>query len=327
MSLPYTKMSGAGNTFIVIEERCLPEGTDPGPLAPTLCADGQDHGGADGLIVIARGHRENYFTMKYYNRDGSAGMMCGNGGRCAALYAVENGIVVNDEPHVVNAGIVYPAAVEMVSREGEPAPTKYNHVQLWFPNPRRIELDLDVDILGRSRRCHFIDVGTPHVIMFVDELGEGLTTVDDIDIMQWGPTVRNHERFAPEGANVNFVEVVPTDPNWKPPTPPQPGEHRIVSSYDPPVIIRLRTYERGVEAETGACGTGAIASALATALKRRPATDVDVITTSGARLEVGWGDDEDIEPHAETIHDPDRNRIMLGGDAIVVSEGEFSLAW
>src|SRR5687767_5241437 len=90
MILPYEKMSGAGNTFIVVEERCVPEGNDLAELAPTLCDEKKEHGGADGLIAVGPSEVDD-FAMRYFNRDGSTGMMCGNGGRCAVRFAVEHG--------------------------------------------------------------------------------------------------------------------------------------------------------------------------------------------------------------------------------------------
>ena len=99
--------------------------------------------------------------MRYYNRDGSTGMMCGNGGRCAVRFAVEHGYVnAANEIIFANAGIPYRA---VVTERG---------VKVWFPDPRSFALALEVDLDGKKRRCHFADVGTPHAIMFVDDAGD-----------------------------------------------------------------------------------------------------------------------------------------------------------
>jgi len=280
MILPYTKMSGAGNMFIVIEGRCLPEGTDPGPLAPSLCDAGHEHGGADGLIVIDATDGAD-FAMRYYNRDGSTGMMCGNGGRCAVGFAAEHGYV-RDPSSVTftNAGVGYRGAI---TDRG---------AKVWFPDPRAFALGLEVELEGSMRRCHFADVGTPHAIMFVDEAGDDrIEHVGDVDLPRWGASLRHQARFAPDGANANFVEVRGND-------------------------VLLRTFERGVEAETGACGTGAISSALVAAMLRGLTPPIDVTTTSGEVLRVDF--------RLEGDHATD---VSLEGSAEVVMTGEIGLAW
>lgn len=280
MSLPYTKMSGAGNTFIVFEERWLPLGTDVGSLAPSLCADSREHGGADGLIAVATADGVD-FEMKYFNRDGSTGMMCGNGGRCALRFAVDHGYV-RDATAVTftNAGIVYRGALTDMG------------AKVWFPDPRGFTLGLELDVAGAARRCHFADVGTPHAIMFVDESGDpSIGHVGDVDVPSWGSSLRHHERFAPDGANANFVEI-------------REGG------------IDLRTFERGVEAETGACGTGAISSAIVAAMSRGLKPPIDVTTTSGETLRV------DFRIVGDHVTD-----VSLEGSADIVTTGAIGLAW
>jgi diaminopimelate epimerase len=279
MTLPYTKMSGAGNTFIVIEESCLPEGTEPGPLAPSLCAEDHEHAGADGLIVVAPSELRD-FEMLYFNRDGSTGMMCGNGGRCAVRFAADHGYV-SDTSTVAfeNAGVLYRARI---TERG---------VKVWFPDPRAVATNLDLEVLGAARRCHFADVGTPHAILFVDDI-HGVEHVADVDVARWGPPVRRHRRFEPHGANANFVEVV--------------DAHRIL----------LRTFERGVEGETGACGTGAISAALVAAIERGLVPPIEVTTSSGDRL---WVDFE--------LDGENARNVSLEGSADVMLEGEIGLAW
>ena len=282
MILPYTKMSGAGNTFILVEEGCIPEATDVAALAPTLCSDGQEHGGADGLIAVGPSDDAD-FTMRYYNRDGSTGMMCGNGGRCAVRFAVEHGYV-DDESTVAftNADVRYRAAI---TGRG---------VKVWFPDPRLFAYDVDIDVNGTRYTCHYADVGTPHAVMFVDEMTSGAPGhVRDVDVAKVGSAIRHHPRFAPDGANANFVEIA------------QSGSS-----------IELRTFERGVEAETGACGTGAISSAIIAAVRRKLTPPIAVRTTSGETLWVDFSIDGD------SVHD-----VSLEGSADLVSEGDFGLAW
>lgn len=276
----YEKMSGAGNTFIMFDGRDLPDGIDFGRLAPTICDAAQDHEGADGLIAIYP-WVDGDFEMRYYNRDGSTGMMCGNGGRCAVRFAADHGYVSDpDSISFINAGVPYSAAL---TERG---------VRVEFPDPKRFKLKFKLNILGAMRTCHYADVGTPHAVMIIDEVGvSDLLHVSQLDLEVWGKTLRHHPDFAPEGANANFVEVLPEDSG-----------------------IRLRTYERGVEAETGACGTGAISSAIITSALRGIQPPVTVITTSGATLWVDF-----------RIEDGHVTHVSLEGDAGVVGTGEMEI--
>jgi diaminopimelate epimerase len=278
-SLNYSKMSGAGNTFIVVDGRELPHGIDLSALARAICSDALPHGGADGFIAVAPWESGD-FEMKYYNRDGSSGMMCGNGGRCAVRFAADAGYVADpDAIGFVAAGVVYRAAI---TDRG---------VKLFFPEPRAFRIGLTVDLLGAERPCHYGDVGTPHAVMFIDEMETG-SGLDDLPIDLWGAQLRNHQDFAPGGANANFVEVM------------EEGKG-----------IRLRTFERGVEAETGACGTGAISSGIIAALARGVAPPVTVVTTSGATLIVDF-----------TVTDGRIGNVSLEGDAGVIATGTLDVA-
>lgn len=257
-SVRYTKMSGAGNTFIVVDGGSLPPAIDLSHLAQSICAETLDHGGADGFIAVAPWDGGD-FEMKYFNRDGSSGMMCGNGGRCAVRFAVDAGHVADPSAiRFVAAGVVYGA--ELTDRG----------VRLHFPEPRAFRLGLSVDLFDVERVCHFGDVGTPHAVIFVDDMNEaGIGVVADIPIDRWGAALRNHALFAPGGANANFVEIAPE------------GEG-----------IRLRTFERGVEGETGACGTGAISAGIIASLARGVAPPVAVVTSSGDTLTVDFSIEE-----------------------------------
>lgn len=281
-SIPFQKISGAGNTFVVIDGRDLPAGTDLPELARRGCGPEHPHGGADGLIVIA-GSDERDFEMKYYNRDGSTGMMCGNGGRCAVLFAAEHGYVRNrDHLSFVNAGVAYNAALTGPG------------VRLSFPDPASFDLHRTLSIGGRAIPCRFGDVGTPHAVIFVNELADGAAEagLDRLDLSLWGPAVRRHPDFGPEGANANFAELLPG------------GEG-----------IRLRTFERGVEAETGACGTGAVASAIIAAMLYDLKSPVTVIPTSNSPLRVGF-----------RFTRPDRvTDVTLEGGAEVLMEGRLDI--
>jgi diaminopimelate epimerase len=274
----YTKMSGAGNTFILLDGKELAADADLAALAASVCSEDLPHGGADGMIAICPAPSGD-FEMKYYNRDGSTGMMCGNGGRCAVAFAADHGYVA-DQSHVAftNAGISYTA--ELTDRG----------VRVHFPDPRRFKLKFKINLFGDMRTCHWGDVGTPHAVMLVDEVGDPrLRHVSQLDLNIWGPALRRHPDFAPEGANANFVEVLPDGAG-----------------------ILLRTFERGVEAETGACGTGAVASAIIVSRLRGLKPPIAVTTSSGRTLWV------DFREENGSVKD-----VTLEGDAEVVMEGEL----
>ncbi|MHC1741699.1 MAG: diaminopimelate epimerase [Syntrophobacteraceae bacterium] len=151
-----------------------------------------------------------------------------------------------------------------------------------------LEACLDVAALDRSFDLHFINTGVPHVVWVAADAN----ALEDADVFNWGRALRHHPRFQPAGTNVNFIAVQDT--------------HRLL----------IRTYERGVEDETLACGTGSIASALVAASLDRAASPVEVVTRSGETLTI----------YFEQGHGEKRGQfaeVYLEGDAKVVYEGEL----
>lgn len=258
IKLPFVKMSGAGNLFSMFLENQFPANTDFHTISKELTAtycnqQGLDDVTTDGLIVICNSPNSD-FEMKYFNRDGSSGMMCGNGGRCAVQFACDNGFVANSEDICfINAGVLYRAKL---TDKG---------VKVYFPEPKKFKLKFKLNIMGDMRTCHFADVGTPHAIMFFDEMffpkQPPISHLQELDIAEWGSALRNHHDFLPNGANANFVEL-----------------------YEDKQGIYLRTYERGVEAETGACGTGAISAAIIASFLKNIPQPVEVTVSSKAKL-------------------------------------------
>ena len=277
--IPFQKTSGAGNTFVVVDDRNLPPDTDLAALARFACADEREYGGADGFIAVSAS-QSNDFVMHYYNKDGSTGMMCGNGGRCAVRFAADHGYV-SDSSTVAfaNAGVPYRA--ELTGRG----------VRLDFPDPIAIRPHNSISVEGRDVHYAFVDVGTPHVIIVTnseEDISE--TDFDQLDVAHLGSAIRNHPTFAENGVNVNFVFLLPEKKG-----------------------IRLRTYERGVEAETGACGTGAIASGMIAVLEHTLPAPVQVIPTSGSPLWIAFAVDSDRNVH----------NVSLEGGADILLEGEL----
>ena len=221
-SLSFVKMSGAGNDFVVADNRdgSIAE-ADKARLARRACRRKLGIG-ADGLILIERdGQRQDAdYVMRYFNADGSEGELCGNGTRCAAVFAREIGAGGTSQRVATPAGVL---RAEILSGSGGTATVR---VAMAKPSPiRRLRLS---DLPGGEAELFALEVGVPHAIEVVPDVGV-------VDVDRRGSAIRRHAAF-PAGANANFIALDKGS-----------GE------------IRLRTFERGVEAECLACGTGATA--------------------------------------------------------------------
>jgi len=265
MDLRFVKLTGAGNDFVGLNNLHDALGTtDRSALAQVLC-DRHFGIGGDGLLIIDRSDRAD-FRMMYYNADGTYGGMCGNGGRCAALFARTLGL--RSEPLRFEA-------LDFIYEASFPS----GGVELRMKNPRDIARNIRVNAAGTELTVHRIDTGSPHIVTFV-------TRLKDVRVTELGKTLREHERFAPQGTNVNFVERL--DGN----------------------AIAMRTYERGVEAETLACGTGSIASSVIAHLELGLQPPVRVRTWSGQWL------------HVDFVATPSGiTEVRLKGPATIVFEG------
>jgi diaminopimelate epimerase len=224
VSIPFTKMSGAGNDFVLVDNRRLVLKDDL-PAFARVIAERRTGIGADGVLILEKSSKAD-FLMKYYNSDGSYGGFCGNGGRCVARYAFLSGIS-SKQVAFEALGYVYRAEVQDSA------------VRLKMKEPKGEELGIALRCDGKLLKAHILDTGAPHVVVFLDENpGIGSTDLAMVDVAGLGREIRFSPRFGAEGTNVNFV-VVNADGS-----------------------LGVRTYERGVEGETLACGTGSVASAL-----------------------------------------------------------------
>lgn len=278
--IPFWKMSGSGNDFILIDNRRgLLQGMDLRQFVARVCRR-RISVGADGVILIEEPSRGaparpagGDFRWRYFNADGGEVEMCGNGSRCAARFAFLQGIAQETMTFETLAGLVRAEV-----REGR--------VKVRLPDPEDLRLDLRVPIDGKEYPAAFLNTGVPHVVYFVEDL-------EGTDVLGLGRKTRYHDLFAPAGANANFVRVL--------------GPRRLA----------IRTYERGVEDETLACGTGAIAAACIAAAWGKVAPPVDLLTRSGLILTVYF------QQAGEQFHD-----IFLEGDAQVIYSGEiWEEAW
>lgn len=238
--IPFWKMNGAGNDFILIDHR---QPLVPVELMPTfarLVCRRRFSVGADGLFFLEPSSKAD-FRWRFFNADGSEAEMCGNGARCVARFAYMNGIAAACMRFETLAGII----------EATVADTE---VTISMTAPHSWQFDLEVEVSGRTIIVHSVDTGVPHAVVFVED-------IDATDVVGLGRQLRYHSAFAPAGTNVDFVGIT--------------GDG-----------LRVRTYERGVEDETLACGTGVVASALIASAKGKAGTSVSLLTSGGSTLGV-----------------------------------------
>lgn len=278
--IPFWKMSGSGNDFILIDNR---SGIVPhdgiAPFIKKVSARGLSVG-ADGLILIEPSQKAD-FAWRYYNADGGEAEMCGNGSRCAARFALLNGIVSSSRMRFETLAGMIDAEVN-----GERARVK-------LTPPSDLRLGLKFKLEGKDYLGHFLNTGVPHLVIPVDD-------VEAVDVVALGRAGRYHSLFAPKGTNVNFV-----------------SDNRSPHASRLAPYVQIRTYERGVEGETLACGTGAVAAALILGALKKVGSPVSLMTRGGILLNVdyAWDGKEFTDVHLE-------------GDAKVVFVGEmWEEAW
>ena len=244
MLVDFIKMNGAGNDFILIDNR-------NGHLSLTteqivrLCHR-QKGIGADGLILLENcksGQAD--FAWGFYNSDGSEAEMCGNGSRCFARFIQT--LVPDIGPTVsfeTISGIIH---AEFLG----------DQVKVELTQPHSLSLNIHLSWEDQTKEVHFLNTGVPHTVCFVDD-------IESVPVKKWGAALRYHPYFSPKGTNVNFAQRMPDG------------------------SIRVRTYERGVEGETLACGTGVTATALVSAAIFHLQSPVKIYTRGGDILQVGF---------------------------------------
>ncbi|MDP9291169.1 MAG: diaminopimelate epimerase [Verrucomicrobiota bacterium] len=262
--LKFTKMNGAGNDFVLADNRDGALHLDGAQIA-RIC-DRHRGVGADGVLLVEPAQNGADFRMRYYNSDGGEAEMCGNGARCFARFAGQLGGQRDEVRFETIAGVITGRCLDGV-------------VELEMSEPRNLRLNESLE----NFILHSIDTGVPHAVLFVDN-------IEKVDVAKSGALLRYHERFAPRGTNVNFVQKIDAQ------------------------TIAIRTYERGVEAETLACGTGVVASALVFHSISGAQSPVQVRVRGGDLLAVGF-----------QKHGDDFFAVTLTGPAEFVFEGEIDL--
>lgn len=269
MGTPFWKMHGAGNDFILVDDR---DGCFPDQNADTIAAicSRRTGIGSEGLILIQVSDTAD-FRMRFFNPDGNEVAMCGNGARCVARLAYDIGA----------AG----ATMTIATRAGKlSAVIRDEDVQITMPPPSGCQPDQALELpSGEMIQYDFLNTGVPHVIVLSDSL-------EHYSVVDVGSAIRHHAAFSPEGTNANFVEVQSEN------------------------AIRVRTYERGVENETLACGTGIVAAAVAATLYHGLRAPVSAQAQNGDTLVVDF-----------SVENGNVQGLTLTGPAVYVFNGEVAL--
>lgn len=257
MRILFTKMHGAGNDFIMIDDRALEFPIDDRRFIECICSR-RTGIGCDGILLIQPSATAD-FRMRFINPDGGEQDMCGNGARCIARLAFERGIA--------------PARMDIETAAGMvQAEVQGDLVCITLTDPTDIRLRLSASL---EWNVDFVNTGVPHAVAWIDD-------VESINLLESGRILRYHELFEPNGTNANFARV------------------------EADGSLTMRTYERGVEAETLACGTGAAATAVLAAERGWVNFPVTVHCAGGHNL----------------VIDSVRGRTTLTGKAEVVFDGE-----
>jgi diaminopimelate epimerase len=243
VAIPFTKMVGAGNDFVIVDtvHHPLPALKGRWRAVSRAVCDRHRGVGADGLLVLEPSSRADV-RMRVFNPDGTEAEMCGNGARCVARFLQDSSPAVHRRS--LRRRLTYradrgPRAHVCIETAGGlfSAQVEQDRVRMWMPDPSPLELDLTLEADGTSWRAAAVQTGVPHLVVPVTDL-------DAVDVERVGRMLRHHRHFRPQGTNVDFLQADPRRPNR----------------------LRIRTYERGVEAETLACGTGVTACAVVQAL-------------------------------------------------------------
>ena len=272
-SIPFYKMSGSGNDFIVIDNREGRVAADNLFRLITKSCERKMSVGADGFILIEDSEQVD-FKWQFYNADGSRAEMCGNGARCAARFAHLNGIASERMSFETDAGII--------SAEVSGARAKVK-----MSDPFDFKPDFALELSIGTVTATSINTGVPHVVLPAEAVAA--SSLEAVAVFELGREIRNHEMFAPVGTNANFISPEGRD------------------------AIAIRTYERGVEGETLACGTGSVAGAIVASLGGAIKSPVTVRTRSGGVLTI----------HFESVADGFRN-VYMEGDARIIYKAEMT---
>ena len=241
---PFLKMSGSGNDFVFFDVRAGDPHAVSDPDVIRRLCARGTGVGADGVVLIERSEHAPY-AMRYFNADGTLASLCGNATLCAARLGIELGIVSQAQ---AESGFRFHTGVgEVEARVVDGRP----EIDLARPEGLREDVLGEIEGAPGELRAGYVEIGVPHLVILCED-------AETAPVMERGRALRSHSSF-PHGANVNFISRRGND--W-----------------------RYRTYERGVENETLACGTGAAACAVLLAQWGAGSSTVRLWTSSGNEL-------------------------------------------
>lgn len=278
----FYKLTGAGNDFIFFDKKTSPSFVLSPMIVKKLC-DRRFGIGADGIILIQ--DKENYdFEMQYFNADGSTGSLCANGARCAIWFAETTNRLVNGKAKFISNGNEYSG--EVISDE---------LIRFNLNPPTKSKFNFRIKAAEQLIKADFIDTGSPHVVIDIKDVLQdsnnpfsNFSKISDFPVYSLGKEIRYHRDFAPSGTNVNFYKV---------------EDNKIF----------IRTYERGVEDETLACGTGSVATAISAFVNKKISLPISLITWGGETLIVNFN-----------LENQKISKVTLTGPAKIIFEGKIS---
>jgi len=279
----FFKMSGAGNDFILVDKNINPGFIPDRNIVQKIC--NRRYGvGADGVITVSDSNSYD-FDMEYFNADGSTGSLCGNGARCAIKFADLSGRIKHETTKFMSNGAAYSGKV-----------LSENEIRFFFNPPQKLKYNFKIKAFNQLINACYVNTGSPHVVIKIEDVlnnpADPRLFYDDLytfPVFELGREIRYHKDFAPEGANINFIKLID-------------GK------------IHIRTYERGVEDETLACGTGSTAAAVIGSKLFNLNPPVSLVTRGGDELVVDF-----------KIEDQEIKDLSLTGPALVTFTGEFTL--
>ena len=277
-NISFVKMSGAGNDFILFDKKNYPALKLDADVIQKLC-DRRNGIGADGIITISDNGKYD-FLMEYFNADGSTGSLCGNGSRCAIKFAKITGRLKSEDVNFVSNDKAYKGKI--INDE---------KIKFFFNDIEDLKLDICIDAYNQKIKANYLNTGSPHVVININDILNSQTVIENLDnvpVFEIGKEIRYLKEFSPGGTNVNFIMI---------------RDNKVY----------LRTYERGVENETLACGTGAAASAVIASLKYGISSPVNLVTKGGDELIVDF-----------VLHQNKIKELALTGPAKITFTGEIS---
>jgi len=274
-------MNGAGNDFILFDEKINPEIKLTPQFVAKIC-NRHSGIGADGVLIVSDDDKVA-FNIRYYNADGLTGSLCANGARCAIRYGKESGRIGLEKVKFNVNNCEYSGQI-----------LNERLVRFYFNHASDFKKNFKIKAANQIITANYINTGSPHVVIKINDVlrntadpNSFYTDLNDLPVIELGKEIREHKDFAPAGTNVNFISI----------------------QND---LIKIRTYERGVENETLACGTGSVAAAVISCMNYNLKPPIKLFVRSGEELVV------DLKLVNQNVQD-----LSLTGPAEVTFKGEL----